>query len=86
MNFIRMFNKVPHISDRNSWTKIYYKCYRFFQHSHDYWKKDCGAKITNMTIEEANKYIKDNRLDINISTILNYFDRRKQKINRIVDE
>lgn len=51
--------KFPHISDRD--TKVWYKCQRIFQHSHDYLK---GPSVTELTLDDAINWIKKERFDI----------------------
>ena len=68
--FLNITGKIPHISDKNEnlplenrFTKIYYKCYKKFHHSHWHWDK---YHYTPLTLDEAIKYIKKENLAIQI--------------------
>ena len=65
--FLKIVKRIPCVSDKNEslplekrFTKVYYKCYRSYQHSHT-WN---NPTITDITLDEAIKYIKKKNLSI----------------------
>lgn len=71
MYFSKIVNRIPHVSDRtesvkNRFTKVYYKCYKKYYHSH--WRFDKMA-YDPLSLEDAIEYIKKNNLDIRLPLI-----------------
>lgn len=65
--FYKICGRMPHISDINDnipeskrFTKVYYKCYRKFSHSHKYGE----YTITNLELDQCIEYIKSKNLCI----------------------
>lgn len=69
--FCVILKKVPHISDKNEqlhiekrFTKVYYKCYKKFWHSH--WYMSCKShNYTNFSLDNAIEYIIKENFSIN---------------------
>ena len=85
--FIQILGRYPHISDLNKdlpeikrFTKMYYKCYRLYRHSHEPWHE---YHYTNMTLQEAVKYVIKEEYDITLPRI-NKSTNRELIINDIL--
>lgn len=71
--FYVILGRYPQMSDRNKdipetkrFTKMYYKCYRKFWHTHDAFG---NYKYTDVTLQDAISYIQERNLDIDIPDV-----------------
>lgn len=86
--FYKICGRVPRISDMNGdipeskrFTKVYYKCYRKFSHSHIY-----GTyTITSLELDQCIKYIKSENLSIIPPTLPIEIMRQIQLVNILND-